>query len=164
MLITARSLLRSIVRPVLMLSLIVLPACGGGLPPLATQKQLIGKNELLLHQLTPQAFQETWGTPSYSHFERMQFFEMPDKSLVPHFRVSIGESPLGWDGDVASGMTLFLTYEDRGWLLAFLDDHLVYREHLPPDQVKALGRQWKREAGFRTRIELPPSSQSPSPH
>lgn len=155
--------MRFLVHAALMLSMIGLLACVG-LPPLAAQKQYIGRNELPLHQLSPQAFQETWGAASFTHLQRTLFFEMPDDSLVPQFRMALGESPAGWDGDLKGGVTLFLAYADRGWLLGFLEDRLVYREQLPPEQLQAIVKQWKREAELKTRIELPPSSQSPSPH
>lgn len=146
----------------LMLLMVALSTCAG-LPPLEVQKQFIGKNELPLHQLSPQAFQETWGIARFTHLERMQFFEMPDGSLIPRFRVPLGESPEGWDGDLAGGLALFLAYVDRGWLLGFLNDRLVYREQFPPEQLQALGKQWKREAEFKTRFELPPLPPHPSP-
>ncbi len=143
-----------------MLSMVVLSACGG-LPPVEVQKQFIDKNEFPLQQLSPQAFQQTWGDASFTHLERTQFFEMPDKSLIPRFRVPLGETPEGWDGDLAGGVALFLAYADRGWLLGFLNDRLVYREQFPPQQLHALGTQWKREAEFKTRLELPPLTPHP---
>lgn len=161
-LIAGHSIARCFLGAALVLVTIELPACTG-VPPLAVQKQSISKNELPLHQLSPQAFQEAWGAASFTHRERMQFFEMPDGSLIPRFRVPLGESPEGWDGDLAGGMALLLAYADRGWLLGFLDDRLVYREQLPLEQLRALGTQWKREAEFKTRLERPSSSHSPFP-
>ena len=93
----------------------------------------------------------------------MQFFEMPDGRLVPGFRVTLGEAPEGWDGDLASGIALFQVYTDRGWLLGFLNERLVYKERLSSDQLQALVERWKYESALKTRLELPPPSLRPSP-
>lgn len=132
----------------------ILAGCGGTLP-LAEQEQRIKNNELPLHQLTPRAFAGAWGVPPYQRVEFMQFFVMKDGSFVPRSRVAIGEAPKGWDAGVEAGEALFLAYPDRGWLLVFFDEHLVYKEALTAAQLHALGRDWKMEDRYRSRLEGP---------
>lgn len=128
------------------------------LPPLDMQKQLIERGDLQIHRLTPRAFVETWGNPTYIHQEFSQFFVMNDGSLIPQSRLALGESPKGWETGVEAGDSLFLAYADRGWYLVFHDDRLVYREAMSPPDVHAVGKRWKYEEQFKTRLETPPAS------
>ena len=54
-----------------------------------------------------------------------------------------------------AGDGYFLGYPDRGELLGFLNDRLVYRERLSADEIHAIGKMWKRESMFKTRLETP---------
>lgn len=128
-----------------------------GMPSLAVQEQHIRHNELPLRQLEPRAFVRAWGEPTYQRTEFMPFFGMKDGSLVPRSRLAIGESPKGWEIGFDAGDALFLAYPDRGWLIVFLDEMFVYREELSADQLHELGRAWKREDQFRTRLDIPPA-------
>jgi hypothetical protein len=128
-----------------------------GMPPLAEQEQHIRSNELPLHKLTPRAFAGAWGKPTYQRVEFMQFFVMKDGSFVPRSRVALGESPKGWEAGVEAGEALFLAYPDRGWLVVFYDEQLVYKEALTAAQLHALGRDWKMEDRYRSRLESSPA-------
>jgi hypothetical protein len=125
------------------------------MPSLEEQERHIRANELLLRQLTPRAFVGAWGLPTYQHTEFMQFFGMKDGSLVPRSRLAIGEPPRGWESLIESGDGLFLAYPDRGWLVVFFEERLVYREALAAAELHALGRRWQHEDKFRTRLEVP---------
>lgn len=130
------------------------------LPPLEEQKARILNNDIGLRTLTSQAFLETWGEPTYEHYESMQFFPVANGNYIPSFRVPLGEFPPGWDNSIVSEEALFLGYADRGELLGFLEDRLVYREQMPAEKIHAVGKQWKREELFKTRLETP---SAPSP-
>ena len=54
-----------------------------------------------------------------------------------------------------AGDALFLAYPDRGWLVVFLEERLVYSEAMTAAQLHALGRSWKHEEKFRSRLEVP---------
>ena len=112
-------------------------------------------NELILDQLTPPAFVGAWGMPMYQHTEFMQFFVMKDGSYIPRSRLASGEQPRGWEASIEADDGLFLAYPDRGWLVVFLDERLVYREALTAAQLHEIGRGWKHEEKFRTRFEVP---------
>lgn len=127
------------------------------MPPLSEQEQHIRHNELVLKRLTPRAFVGVWGMPAYQRVEFMQFFGMKDGSLMPRSRLAIGEVPRGWDADVETGEALFLAYPDRGWLVVFLDERLVYKEALSGAQLHAIGRGWQYEDKFKTKLETAPS-------
>jgi hypothetical protein len=132
--------------------------CGcSALPPLAEQEQHIRDNDLILHQLTPRAFVGAWGMPTYQRAEFMQFFQMKDGSLVPRSRLAIGEAPRGWEAGFDTGESLFLAYPDRGWLVVFLEEKLVYKEALPAAELHALGRSWQHEDKFKSRLETAPA-------
>ena len=126
-----------------------------GMPALEEQERHVRNNELVLHQLTPRAFVGAWGMPTYQHTEFMQFFGMKDDSLIPRSRLASGEPPRGWEGLIESGDSLFLAYPDRGWLVVFFDERLVYREALTAAQLHELGRSWQYEDKFRSRFEKP---------
>ncbi|MGQ0811197.1 MAG: hypothetical protein ACT4OO_08220 [Nitrospiraceae bacterium] len=129
----------------------VIAACHS-LPSLEEQKQKIANNDLLLHQLTPRAFAETWGSPTYAHVEFTPFLTAEDGTLVPLSRIQLKQSPQEWADGVDAGDALFLAYADRGDLLVFLEDRLVYREALTPEQIHRLGKTWKHEAQFRSTL------------
>jgi len=126
-----------------------------GMPALEEQERHVRNNELVLHQLTPRAFVGAWGMPTYQHTEFMQFFGMKDDSLIPRSRVASGEPPRGWEGLIESGDSLFLAYPDRGWLVVFFEERLVYREALTAAQLHELGRSWQHDDKFRSRFEKP---------
>jgi len=126
-----------------------------GMPSLEEQERHVQDNELVLHQLTPRAFVGAWGMPAYQHAEFMQFFGMKDDSLIPRSRLVIGEPPPGWEVRIEAGDALFLAYPDRGWLVVFFEERLVYREALTAEQLHALGRSWQHEDKFRSRFEVP---------
>ena len=126
-----------------------------GTPSLEEQERHVRDNELVLHQLTPRAFVGAWGTPTYQHTEFMQFFVMNDDSFMPRSRLASGEVPRGWEARIEAGDALFLAYPDRGWLVVFFEERLVYREALTAAQLHVLGRSWQHEAKFRTRFEVP---------
>ena len=128
-----------------------------GMPSLEEQERHVRDNELVLHQLTPRAFVGAWGAPTYQHAEFMQFFGMKDDSLMPQSRLASGEPPRGWEVHIEAGDALFLAYPDRGWLVVFLEERLVYREALTAAQLHALGRGWQHEDKFRSRFEVPPA-------
>ena len=125
------------------------------MPPLEEQERHVRDNELLLHQLTPRAFVGAWGAPTYQHAEFMQFFGMKDDSLIPRSRLASGEPPRGWEVRIEAGDALFLAYPDRGWLVVFFEERLVYREALTAAQLHELGRSWQHEDKFRSRFEVP---------
>jgi hypothetical protein len=129
-----------------------------GMPSLEEQERHVRANELLLHQLTPQAFVGGWGLPTYQHTEFMQFFGMKDDELIPRSRLASGEPPRGWEVRIEAGDALFLAYPDRGWLVVFFEERLVYREKLTAAQLHELGRSWQHEDKFRSRFEVPAAS------
>ena len=126
-----------------------------GMSSLEDQERHVRDNELVLHQLTPRAFVGAWGAPTYQHAEFMQFFGMKDDSLMPRSRLASGEPPRGWEVDIEAGDALFLAYPDRGWLVVFLEERLVYREAMTAAKLHALGRGWQHEDKFRSRFEVP---------
>jgi hypothetical protein len=126
-----------------------------GMPTLEDQERHVRNNELVLHQLTPPAFVGAWGMPTYQHTEFMQFFGMKDDSLIPRSRLASGEPPRGWEVRIEAGDALSLAYPDRGWLLVFFEERLVYREALTAAQLHEIGRSWKHEDKFRSRFEVP---------
>jgi hypothetical protein len=126
-----------------------------GMPTLEDQERHVRNNELVLHQLTPPAFVGAWGMPTYQHTEFMQFFGMKDDSLIPRSRLASGEPPRGWEVRIEAGDALSLAYPDRGWLLVFFEERLVYREALTAAQLHEIGRSWKHEEKFRSRFEVP---------
>lgn len=134
---------------------LVISGCSG-MPPLVEQEQYIRNNNLVLRKLEPRAFVHVWGEPAYQRMEFMPFFGMKDGSLVPRSRLALGESPSGWEVSFDAGDGLFLAYPDRGWLVVFLDEVLVYREALSAEKLHELGQSWKQEDKFRTRLDSPP--------
>ncbi len=128
------------------------------LPPLSEQMALIRNNDIRIHKLSTTAFLEMWGPPTYERQERTAFFVLDSGEYVPTFRVPLGEAPPGWTSKVANGEGHFFLYEDRGELLAFLEDvlpeeRLVYRERLSPQDLDAVVKLWKRNDQMKLRLE-----------
>lgn len=142
---------------VLPVCMMLASACGlVFLPSLDEQKARIQRDDIRLHTLTSAAFLDTWGLPTYEHEELTQFFPVENGNFIPVFRTPPGEPPPGWDSAVVLGEARFLGYADRGELLGFLEDRLVYREQLPSEKIHAIGKVWKKEARFKTRMEREP--------
>jgi hypothetical protein len=135
-----------------MLTILVLSACQR-MPTLKQQEQFVRDNNLLLEQVTTRAVVNVWGKPPYHHSEFTQFFVMPDRTLIPSSRVVHGEAPKGWDAGVHAGEGVYFAYPDRGWLLVFLDEQLVYREELKMDELHTLAKAWAYEDRFKTRLD-----------
>ncbi len=131
----------------------VLSAACSSLAPLDQQKRWVDAGELRLRQLTPRAFVETWGEPTYVHQQFTHFFGMKDGRLIPQARMALGESPQGWEIGLEAGEALFMAYVSRGRYLVFLDETLVYQEEMSADKLHAIGKSWKHEAQFRTSLE-----------
>jgi hypothetical protein len=135
-----------------LVALAAIPGCRAT-PTLKEQEQLVRDNKLMLDQVTTRAVVNVWGKPPYHHSEFTHFFVMPDRSLIPSSRVIRGETPKGWDAGVHAGEGVFFAYPDHGWLLVFLDEQLVYREELKPDELQALVKAWAYEDRFKTRLD-----------
>ncbi len=133
---------------------VVFVACSS-MPSLEEQKRFVTRNEIRLHDLTPRAFVEVWGKPTYARHQFSQFFVMKDGSFIPQSRLSLGDSPQGWETGLEAGEALFMGYVDRGWLLVFFEERLVYKESMSSAKIHDLGRTWKYEDQFKTRLETP---------
>lgn len=138
------------------LAVALLVGCSA-LPPLKEQERLVQANDLQLERVTTRAVVNAWGKPPHHHSEFTHFFVMPDRTMIPRARVASGEPPKGWDAGVYAGNGVFFAYPDRGWLLVFLDDVLVYREELKPDDMQKLVKAWAYEDRFKTRLDSPPT-------
>lgn len=138
-----------------LLTFIGMEGCKGP-PTLEQQEMLVQQNNLVLEQVTTRAVVNVWGEPAHLHSEFTPFFVMPDGSMVPRSRVATGEAPKGWESQVHAGEGVFFAYPDRGWLLVFLDEHLVYKEELKPEQMQALLDTWAYEDRFKTRLDDTP--------
>jgi hypothetical protein len=142
---------------VLLCGLLGLVDAGGckGLPTLDQQEQLVRANNLVLDKITTRAVVNVWGKPPHHHSEFTHFFVMPDLSMIPRSRVAAGEAPKGWASyaGVHAGEGVFFAYPDRGWLLVFLDEELVYKEELKAEELRALGKAWAYEDRFKTRLD-----------
>lgn len=123
------------------------------LPPIEEQERMVSNNNLALHRVTTRAVVHAWGKPPHHHSEFTHFFVMPDQSMVPQSRVIAGEAPRGWDAGVYAGEAVFFAYPERGWLLVFLGERLVYREELKADQLRAIAEAWAYEGRFKTRLD-----------
>jgi hypothetical protein len=140
--------------------LLALAAAGGckGMPTLEQQEALVRANNLVLEQITTRAVVNVWGEPPHLRSEFTQFFVMPDLSMVPRSRVAAGEAPKGWSSGVHAGEGVYFAYPDRGWLLVFLDEQLVYKEELKQEQMQALIKAWAYEDRFKTRVDDAPTA------
>lgn len=136
----------------------ILSVACSGVPSLDQQKRLVEAGDFRIHQLTPRAFVEAWGQPTYMHQQFTHFFDMKDGRLIPQARMALGESPQGWETGLEAGDALFLGYADRGHYLVFLDDALVYHEAMIAEKVHDVGKSWKYESQFKTRLESSPAS------
>jgi len=122
-------------------------------PTLDQQEQMVRANNLLIDQITTRAVVNAWGAPPHHHTEFANFFVMPDFSMIPRSRVPTGEVPKGWDAGVHAGEGVFFAYPARGWLLVFLDEHLVYKESLKPEELSAVVKAWSYQDRFKTRLD-----------
>lgn len=127
-------------------------ACSG-VPTIEEQEQLVRTNNLVLERITTRAVVNVWGKPPHHHSEFTYFFVMPDRTMIPRSRVVAGEAPKGWDAGVHAGEGVFFAYPDRGWLLVFLDEYLVYREELKAEQLDSIVKAWAYEDRFKTRLD-----------
>ncbi len=140
-----------VVVPLLTLSM----ACGGpSLPPLSEQKASIMNDDIRLRLVSSRAFEEAWGAAPYEDRQWMQFYVVEGGALVPQFRVPIGEYPPHWRHAVESEVGRFLGYPDRGELLGFINERLVYREKVTPEGIHAIGKAWELNARTRTMLEI----------
>ena len=128
-------------------------ACSG--PTLEQQKAQIRDNKIHFEVLTVQAFLETWGKPTYTHRERMQFYTLDDGNSIPRFRAPMGEAPQGWTTAIISEDSTFFGYPERGELLGFVDGRLIYREQIPAAEIHSIAKAWAHEDRFKTRLETP---------
>ena len=134
------------------LILVMIVGCKS-MPTLEQQEQLVQANNLVLDQVTSRAVVNAWGKPPLYHSEFNYFFVMPDLSVIPRSRVATGEAPKGWKGGVHAGEGVYFAYPNRGWLLVFLDDCLVYKEELKAEELHALAKSWAYEDRFKTRLD-----------
>jgi len=144
------------VRPVMiptLTTLLIGLLAGCSSVPLNEQKALIQKRQYTFHVLTMRAFLELWGQPTYVHQENTQFYPVKTGNYIPRFRTPLGEAPPGWDASIVSEPAVFLAYAERGELLGFIEDRMVYREQMTAAQIHEIGKKWQHEAIFRTRLE-----------
>jgi hypothetical protein len=138
--------------PVIASCLMALLACA---PTLGEQKAQILANKITFDGLTMEAFLDTWGKPTYQYRELTVFYLMDDGNRIPRFRVPVGEPPAGWSTGAMAAEAVFFGYADRGELLGFVDGRLVYRQHVPAEEVHAAGKMWAHEQRFKTPLESP---------
>lgn len=143
---------RKIVRLCGSLVLLLFVGCTG-MPTLEEQQRLVQAENLVLDQITTEAVVSAWGSPPVYHSEFSYFFVMPDFSVIPQSRVATGEAPKGWKAGVHAGEGVYFAYPDRGWLLVFLDELLVYKEKLKAEELHALAKAWSYEGRFKTRLD-----------
>jgi len=139
-------------------ALLVLAGVAGckGAPTLAEQEQSVRANNLVLDRISSMAVVNVWGEPPHYRHEFIQFFVMPDLSMVPSSRVPLGETPRGWSAGVHAGEGAYFAYPDRGWLLVFLNDWLVYKEELKEKEMGELLKAWAYQDRFKTRLDGTP--------
>lgn len=135
-------------------AMILAGACScSALPPLQEQTSHVLNHDIQLNRLTSEAFRQAWGPPTYEHRQRTQFYPVKSGNLIPQFRVPLGEAPDEWQASIVSQEGYFLAYAERGELLGFIEDRLVFHEQVPPDEVHAIGKAWANQRLFRTRLE-----------
>lgn len=135
-----------------LLALVALASCKS-MPTLEQQERLVQENKLVLDQVTVRAVVNVWGEPAHYRSKFTQFFVMSDLSMIPSSRVPAGETPKGWNAGVYAGEGVYFAYPDRGWLLVFHDDRLVYKEELKADGMRTLLNTWAYEDRFKTRLD-----------
>lgn len=130
-------------------------ACScSSLPPLDEQASHVLNHDIQLDKLTSEAFWRAWGPPTYEHRQRTQFYPVKNGNLIPQFRVPLGEPPDDWQSAIVlSEMGYFMAYAERGELLGFIEDRLVFHEQAPADEIHAVGKAWANQRMFRTRLE-----------
>lgn len=131
---------------------LVLASCA---PSLEQQKTMVQRGDLRLHEVTSRAVLDAWGAPAYEHKDFIQFYRLTNGQQMPQFRVPLGEGPSGWDSSVDAGVGYFLAYPDRGQIVGFLEDRLVYVEKLPAETLHEIGKMWKREKQFMPQRAIP---------
>jgi hypothetical protein len=146
---------RSLIGVSLAAALLVFSSCMFVPPPLEEQKRQIDAGQFYGRILEPRAFLELWGEPTYLHTETAQFLRAPDGRYVPVFRLGMGEVPAGWDGSIVVESCQFMAYPERGELLGFVHDQLLYREQLSTQAIHAIAKKWQYEGQFKTRLEAP---------
>lgn len=137
------------------LALIAVVGCKG-MPTLEEQERLVKENNLVLDHVTTRAVVNVWGEPPHYRSQFTHFFVMSDQRMIPSMRVVAGETPRGWSAEVHAGEGLFFAYPDRGWLLVFLGERLVYKEELKAEELRTLVKTWAYEDRFKTRLEGAP--------
>lgn len=135
-----------------LLTFLIVVGCKG-MPTLEEQERLVQSDNLVLDQITTKAVTSAWGTPPLYHSEFTHFFVMPDFTVIPQSRVATGEAPKGWKAGVHAGEGVYFAYPERGWLLVFLDERLVYKEKLKPEELHTLAKAWAYEDRFKTRLD-----------
>jgi hypothetical protein len=138
-----------------LLALIAVAGCKG-MPTLEEQERLVKENNLVLDHVTTRAVVNVWGEPPHYRSLFTHFFVMSDHRMIPSMRVVTGETPRGWSAEVHAGEGLFFAYPDRGWLLVFLSERLVYKEELKAEELRTLVKAWAYEDRFKTRLESTP--------
>ena len=138
------------------LALIAVVGCKG-LPTLEEQERLVQENNLVLEHVTTRAVVNVWGEPPHHRSLFTHFFVMSDQRMMPSMRVVAGETPRGWSAEVHAGEGLFFAYPDRGWLLVFLGERLVYKEEFKAEEMRTLVKTWAYEDRFKTRLEGAPA-------
>lgn len=125
---------------------LMLTACA---PSFEQQKAWVQAGDLRLDKISSRAVLEAWGPASYEYKDFIQFYRLTNGQHVPQFRVPLGEAPSDWDTSADMGVGYFLAYAERGQIVGFLDDRLVYVETLPAETVHEIGKLWQREKQFR---------------
>lgn len=136
----------------ILLVFVTLASCKSA-PTLAQQERLVQENKLVLDQVTVQAVVNVWGEPPHYRSKFTQFFVMPDLSMIPSSRVAAGETPKGWSAGIFAGEGVYFAYPDRGWLLVFSDDRLVYKEELKAEGMRTLVHSWAYEDRFKSPLD-----------
>ena len=62
----------------------VLSVACSSMPPFEQQKRLVQDGDFRIYQLTPRAFAETWGEPTYTHQQFTHVFAVLDPEIIVH--------------------------------------------------------------------------------